>query len=397
MSAKPIVIKKGFASVRIYTGINQGRPLYCLAYSQEGRRIRRNFRKLTDARRAGKAAAKKLAMGQTVAAGLSNRDAAAYAEAIAALRPTGTGLILAAKEYAEAIKVLAGRGSVLDAAREFAKGNRAKEPKLVQKVVEAFLATKEKKSAAYVRDLKLRLGAFSDSFAGYIANITVEEIEAWLHRLGGSARTFNNYRNAVVSLFRFAKKREWLDEGKATAAERVDREPDKGKEIEIFTAAEMRKLLQFAPDDLRAWVLLGGFAGLRTEEVCRLDWRDVRLKDRFIEIKAAKAKTASRRIVPIADNLARWLKPLAKKKTGAVFTGRHPGDRTEKLAKDAGVEWKVNGLRHSFISYRVAKIQDVAKVALEAGTSPAMVFANYRQLVTPIQATEWFGILPSDG
>ena len=34
--------------------------------------------------------------------------------------------------------------------------------------------------------------------------------------------------------------------------------------------------------------------------------------------------------------------------------------------------WKHNALRHSFISYRVAK------VSLEAGNSPRMVFSNYR-------------------
>ncbi len=393
MKTKPIVIKKGFASAKLYAGTNKGRPLYCLAYSQGGRRIRRNFRKLAEARKAGREAVQKLATGQTVAAGLNNRDAATYAEAITTLRPTGIGLILAAKEFAEAVKVLAGKGSVLDAARDYAKSNRAKEPKLVREVVDAFLATKEKKSKYYLHDVKLRLGAFATAFAGYIGTITADEIEAWLRRIGGSPRTFNNYRNALVTLFRFAKKKEWLDEAKITAAERVDREDDEGKEIAIFTPKEMEKLLKASPADLRTWLLLGGFAGLRTEEVCRLDWRDVRLQDNFIEITAAKAKTASRRIVPISTNLAAWLAPIAKK-SGPVFVGRHPGDSTEALSKKAGVDWKINALRHSYISYRVAEIQDVAKVALEAGNSPAMVFGNYRQLVTPTQATEWFAIMP---
>jgi hypothetical protein len=58
------------------------------------------------------------------------------------------------------------------------------------------------------------------------------------------------------------------------------------------------------------------------------------------------------------------------------------------------VEWKRNGLRHSFISYRLAQIKNVHQVSLEAGNSPQMVFAHYRQLVTETQATEWFGIVP---
>ena len=56
--------------------------------------------------------------------------------------------------------------------------------------------------------------------------------------------------------------------------------------------------------------------------------------------------------------------------------------------------WKHNALRHSFISYRVAQIQNVAQVALEAGNSPRMVFSNYREIVRPADAEKWFGITP---
>jgi hypothetical protein len=51
-------------------------------------------------------------------------------------------------------------------------------------------------------------------------------------------------------------------------------------------------------------------------------------------------------------------------------------------------------MRHSFISYRVAQVQNVAQVAMEAGNSPRMVFSNYRELVRPADAEKWFGITP---
>ena len=57
--------------------------------------------------------------------------------------------------------------------------------------------------------------------------------------------------------------------------------------------------------------------------------------------------------------------------------------------------WKKNALRHSYISYRVAEVQDVPKVALEAGNSGPMIFQHYRELVQPKAAKEWFGILPA--
>jgi hypothetical protein len=36
----------------------------------------------------------------------------------------------------------------------------------------------------------------------------------------------------------------------------------------------------------------------------------------------------------------------------------------------------------------------VAKVALEAGNSPQMIFQHYRELVRPKGAKEWFAIMP---
>ena len=37
------------------------------------------------------------------------------------------------------------------------------------------------------------------------------------------------------------------------------------------------------------------------------------LDRRFIEVRAGQAKTASRRIIPISDNLAAWLAPLERR------------------------------------------------------------------------------------
>ena len=59
--------------------------------------------------------------------------------------------------------------------------------------------------------------------------------------------------------------------------------------------------------------------------------------------------------------------------------------------------WRQNGLRHSFISYRVALTGDVARTALEAGNSPKMIFRHYREVVEEDAAQAWFAITPPDG
>jgi hypothetical protein len=60
-----------------------------------------------------------------------------------------------------------------------------------------------------------------------------------------------------------------------------------------------------------------------------------------------------------------------------------PGAEIVEIEGWASFAWKHNALRHSFISYRVAQIQNVAQAVLEAGNSPRIVFPNYQELVRP--------------
>jgi hypothetical protein len=120
----------------------------------------------------------------------------------------------------------------------------------------------------------------------------------------------------------------------------------------------------------------------------------VDLGRKIIELRAGQAKTASRRIVPIADNLATWLAKIDR--NGPVVPDAGVFLKARKLAKSLGLAWPHNALRHSYISYRIAVVQSAAQVALEAGNSPAIIFKHYRELVTKEAADKWFGILPEN-
>ena len=128
----------------------------------------------------------------------------------------------------------------------------------------------------------------------------------------------------------------------------------------------------------------------------RLDWQDVERRPGFIEVAAHKAKTATRRIVPISDNLSRWLAIAPRSSSERVWphSKAYFFEALRTAADNARIKWKQNALRHSFISYRLAEIQDVNRVALEAGNSPQMIFRHYRELATPQQAKTWFAIAP---
>jgi integrase len=355
--------------------------------------------------------ATKLSQGELNVLTLRNEDRLAYVRAIEALKTTGVPLEMAALQFAEAVKILEG-ASLLDAARHFAKQHPNRLPrKLVSEVVAELLLAKEadRLSKVYLKDLKSRLRRFQEAFNMPIGRITMAEIEDFLRKLqlNGkplSGKSRNNYRGAIGTLFYFAESRRYVMKGAVDIESVAVAKENKG-EIGIFRPEEIAHVLEAAEPALIPFLTIGAFAGLRHAEIQRLDWAEVRLEDGFIEVKAGKAKTASRRLVPIHDNLRKWLLPHHKE-PGPVCPYANMSKQLMWLAETVHValqeqetpgkfEWRHNALRHSFISYRVAETQNVAQVALEAGNSPKVIFSNYRELVKPAAAVKWFAVEPT--
>ena len=170
------------------------------------------------------------------------------------------------------------------------------------------------------------------------------------------------------------------------------------KAPEIFTVDELRGLLEAAQrvePDVLPMLAIGAFAGLRDAEIKRLDWSEVRLERGHIEVGAAKAKSARRRIVPMQLNLVAWLRPYSGKHGKVVPEGWR--GKIDRVCEAAGLtRWPSNGLRHSFASYRLAAIHDAPRVASELGhTSPQMLYSTYREVVLPEEAERYWDIMPA--
>jgi integrase len=204
-----------------------------------------------------------------------------------------------------------------------------------------------------------------------------------------------NCRSVAKSLFQFAEYRGYIVRGENPVSATESLPKAKGKAITIYAPSELAALIEAAPDGFKPLLALQAFAGIRSAELTRLDWSNVKLAKGHIEVAANQAKTAARRLVPITDNLRQWLAPHALA-TGKVWPHGRPyfHETQARIAADAKLTWKHNALRHSFVSYRVAAIQNVAQVALEAGNSPQMIFSNYREIVTSAEAVQWFAIAP---
>ena len=237
-----------------------------------------------------------------------------------------------------------------------------------------------------------------------IGQVTGPMIQAHLDGMKVSGRTRRNHLRLITSLFRFAVKRKHLPKDSLEELEAVERPEVTPTETLIFTPEELREMLQSARPEPRPGLAIAAFCGLRTAEITRLDWAQVNLERRFVEVKAQNAKTASRRLVPLCEAAVAWLTPgrvsegrvayfAEENKFCSAIVESVNEARRESGAKEAFV-WKKNALRHSFCSYRMALTHDAAKTALEAGNSPQMIFKHYRELVTEDEAKAWFTVLP---
>ncbi len=392
---KPVRIKKGSVVASIYPTPRDGYDAYTLAFYRDGKRVRKIFPTLEEAKREGQAAVDALSRGEIGASSLTGDQRASYRRAVDLLASSGVSLELAAAEYAGAKKML-GDVSLIQAVTFYVeKSPKNIIKKTVPEIFEELCASKRQDglSEVYLKDLRVRLGRFARQFQMPLVNVQGKEIAEWLSSMNVSPRSRNNFRLVLRLMVAFAKKRRYLPKD-WEELEMVSKAKQGPSKIEIFTPEEMRALLAGAEAHQLPFLAIGGFAGIRHAEITRLDWRDINLQTGYIEVRAGNAKTAARRLVPIVPALAQWLQPYHEGK-GKVCVQSNIINGILDVARENGVRWKRNGLRHSFISYRVAQIQNVNQVALEAGNSPQMIFGHYRELVTPAEAERWFGVVPS--
>lgn len=395
---KPVaVVKQGSAKVPIYEGKCHGRVRYTVSFYLNERRHRRTFGKLDAAKEEARLVALNIQRGLGLSNDLCPQERESFLAATRLLDPLGLPLVGAVEEFVECRRLLDGV-PLLTAVQDYLTRARGFEAGVtVPRAVEEMLEAKKQDglSGPYLYIVGLNLRRFAADFPGEIRKVTSAQIDAWLRKENRSAVTRNDRLKRIKNLFNFAKRRGFLPRNEETAAESLKPVRERGSDVGILTPEEMQRLLDAATDDLLPFLTIGGFAGLRMAEICRLDWKAVNLERRLIELRAEQAKTATRRLVPISENLAAWLDRLDRR--GPVVPYEGILTRGRKLAKALGIDWPHNALRHSYISYRIAEVQNAAQVALEAGNSPAIIFKHYRELVTREEAQQWFGIFPESG
>ena len=332
----PRVLKLGRSTVTIYrrartSGNYHGQFVYEVANYARGPRNLEPFTTEEAAIERAKGLLQQMARGEDAAARLTTKEAAQFISATQALEPHLKRLNLtlgtAADLLARCLTLVDTGSELVEAAETFARRTRKVTPKKIEDAIAEFLAYMEKTiSLRYYSDLKSRLTIFARSFGKKgTARVTTTEISEWLNSLTRrsknkkplEARTYNHFIRVIHTFFAFAIEKGYSDENPASG---LKTRKVTNKTPKVFTPEEITLLLSHAKDDFLPALAIGAFAGIRSAELERLEWKDVNLADRYIAVKSEKTKAGSRRSIPMTDNLAAWLAPYANR-TGKVWEG----------------------------------------------------------------------------
>jgi integrase len=298
----------------------------------------------------------------------------------------------------EAARLLAPYGDeLLDVVREHIRRKQLSDrSETVSKAVEALLAAKQSDGASrrYLDDLRSRLRRFAETFGDRrLADIGPGEIADWLRSLGQAPLSRNTFHLRISALYSFGVQRRWVEKNPMADvpfAKVVSGPPG------ILTPEEMARLLETADEATLPFWAIGGFAGLRTAELARLQWEQVDFQAGLIEVTAKSSKTAARRLVKIEPNLLGWLSPYMFQHGPVCPAGLSKRLRADRRRAGLQEEWPTNALRHSFASYHLSHFGNPQQTSAELGhMNAAVVFQHYRNLVRPEQAERWWKVVPA--
>jgi integrase len=310
-------------------------------------------------------------------------------------------------EAFDSIQRLKAFGATLtQAATEFIEKRRGS-TKTMAEVARLFVDSRVQKnrSVRHLDGLRGILARFNEVHGEHrIKDITAEQIMDWLTDQEVGPTTMNHMRAILHSVFAFALKRKILRDNPVGE---IEKEKIKKDKVGILSIHEMKALLEAARGDfdVLATIAIGGFAGVRPEEIKRLKWSAIDLGRAVIDCGSEVTKTASHRYVKIEPVLAAWLQvdPLfpVRVSQGGQIQGENFRRRFDEVRVAAGfsvrgsegVPWPHDALRHSFGSYHLAHFKNAASTALEMGhQGTAMLFSSYRSRVGEQDAREWWVI-----
>jgi len=348
--------------------------------------------------------AEALASAEAIARIKDNEGAASFAELDPAQR----------RDAAEALALLNGTGSLLDAARLFLHDQERRRAlahvPTVDVAINAYITTKRgeetrgeiSRLTLYEIESKMRivrreLGALK------VSEIDEATVQAFLRKLPHRPQGKANIRTKLSQFLNYCRREgKWIS---ANATENIKIRVKNG-DVKILSVDEISRLLlalsggKNAPS-VAPFILVQLFGGLRPFEAERLGWERIHFETGQIEVLGETSKTRETRFVQMEQTLIEWLLPY--RKTSGSIKGPDFADTLKAVKRKAGFTfganktrpWPKDVLRHCYGSYWLAVHKDRAHLAELMGSSLAMIKAHYKRAIPEMIAGDFWKLSPT--
>ena len=333
-----------------------------------------------------------LAAAERIAKQRRNEGASSFAE----LSPSER------RDAAEALALLDGEATLLDAARAFVtETSRRRELATVPTVsaaIDQYLDSKRQEFAkgefsklslfdvtSKLRIVREALGR--DSISALDEATVTTFLNALPHRPIGK----KNILTKVNQLLNYAVRQRWIPSNPARGIKvRV-----KQKDVDILSVDQVRRLLTSCHDEVSGvfpFLSLQLFAGLRPHEASQMRWEYLHFETSQIEVRAATSKTRESRFVPMNSTLVEMLLSYRRLHGPIIGARFDPTLREVKTAAGFGPSnpWPKDVLRHCFGSYWLAVHMNRAELAEVMGNSVSVIKRHYRRAIPETVAAKYW-------
>lgn len=252
----------------------------------------------------------------------------------------------------------------------------------------------------HIRNVRQWLEKLANALPGPAERVTADQLRQHVEQASQNAKSRKDARTRIIMLWDFARTHGIFESLEAVKLPKY--KPDHSNTIKIWSPDELKTLLSSCPEEFLPWLVLSCYSGLRSGEICPtpgtkppLRWENIKRDQGMIDLPAKLSKVRKRRLVPVTPVLSAWLDYLAPPATGIVCARLPAAHVTNMLGELVG-GWRKNANRHTYGSWRAAETENLPALAIEMGTSYAMIERHYREAMSSEESLRYRSLIPSE-
>jgi len=239
-----------------------------------------------------------------------------------------------------------------------------------------------------------------------MSDVTRREVEAYLAQFENN-KTHNLNRGYVMAWLNWSRKNGMYSRNRYEDCLNIERRKEPYRRPAFFDAERVEKIMRWAEarpdfDRIVPKFAIGFFAGIRSEEVSRMDWTHIHFDDMTIRVEQPKGVEGTPpRVVTMSENLAAWLRPCAKPSGKVGYGHSWITECKKQLADETGIDFTSddnrNVMRHTFATMHAAFHRNYELTASELGhgASSAMLMRHYKSVTSKADAEAFWSIFPA--